>query len=208
MLYSRSWFALVAVAALGLAGGSVFAQGGRGGGGGGGAPGIGAGGGAGMGIQQRDATRTFDRDRLQDRDTLRQRDRDRLLLQQSDRIYGSPLMSAQERTAYQHQLHSMTNEQERVRFRLDHQREMQARARQQGTALASPPSRAQIAQQEQARQRERSQVYGYSLMSPAEVDQYRERIRVASGEQQRAQIRSEHQKEMQERAREQGVTLK
>ena len=73
--------------------------------------------------------------------------------------------------------------------------------------VAGAPKRSQIEDQERARQREREQIYGYSLMSQAELDQHREQLRLAKTDQQREQIRIEHQKTMQERARERGVTL-
>lgn len=50
-------------------------------------------------------------------------------------------------------------------------------------------------------------IYGRDLMTPAEIDQQRKRMRAAKTEQEREQIRAEHHKQMQERAKERGVTL-
>ena len=50
-------------------------------------------------------------------------------------------------------------------------------------------------------------IYGYQLMTAEERVQYRERIRNAKTAEERARIRAEHHKAMQERARERGITL-
>jgi len=66
-------------------------------------------------------------------------------------------------------------------------------------ALALPA----LASQHMAEER----VYGYELMSPQERDDYQARMRAAKTEQEREQIRLEHHKQMQERAKAQGKTL-
>ena len=66
------------------------------------------------------------------------------------------------------------------------------------------------ADQDQDRDRDRlndDNVYGWQLMTPKERDEYREKIRSLNTEQEREAFRNEHHKQMQERAREQGVTL-
>jgi hypothetical protein len=50
-------------------------------------------------------------------------------------------------------------------------------------------------------------IYGYQLMSPAERNEYRDRMRAAQSVQEREQIRAEHHAEMQKRAQAQGITL-
>lgn len=50
-------------------------------------------------------------------------------------------------------------------------------------------------------------IYGYQLMTERERSEFRERLRLASTEQERAQIRAEHHAQMQVRAAERGVTL-
>ena len=153
-------------------------------------------------LQDRTQDRTQDRlhdrlqDRLHDQDRLRDRDRDQ------DRIYGSKLMSSAERTQYEQRLHSLATEQERVQFRMEHEQQMQARAEQKGLTLAPAPTEAQVRAQEQQRQREREQIYGYSMMTPAEVGHYEERMRSARTEQAREQVRSQHRQLMEARARE------
>ena len=72
-------------------------------------------------------------------------------------------------------------------------------------ALSSvaPSSHAQMSAQPQARQ----QFYGSQLMTPQERLQYREQMRNAKTEQERQQLRLEHHQQMQQRARQKGVTL-
>lgn len=50
-------------------------------------------------------------------------------------------------------------------------------------------------------------IYGKSLMTVQEQEQHRERIRNATSDEQRNQIRAEHRKQMQARAKERGVEL-
>jgi len=50
-------------------------------------------------------------------------------------------------------------------------------------------------------------IYGSQLMTEQERLEYRERMRAATTEEERGQIRSEHHARMQERAEEMGVTL-
>lgn len=58
----------------------------------------------------------------------------------------------------------------------------------------------------QAQTQQRS-IYGWELMSPQERNQYQERMRKATTEQERERIRAEHHERMQERARERGVSI-
>ncbi len=51
------------------------------------------------------------------------------------------------------------------------------------------------------------EIYGKKLMTSQEQAQFRERIRVATTDAERNQIRAEHQKQMQARAQKQGVEL-
>ncbi len=106
-------------------------------------------------MMDRDLDRTQDRDRDMTRDQMRDRDRDydrdRLRQQDRDRIYASDLMTDQERTTYQNQLRALGTEKERVEFRLQHQKEMQERAKRRGVNVAGAPKRSQIEDQERAR---------------------------------------------------------
>lgn len=139
------------------------------------------------------------------RDRTHQPDMDRV--QDRDRIYASELLTPQERTQYMNQLRALRTEQERVQFRLDHQQQMQQRAKEQNAKLGRAPALKQLETQERDRQRERTQIFGYELMDQAELDRYREQVRSAKTQEERTRIQSEHRAEMQDRARERGVSL-
>ena len=64
-------------------------------------------------------------DRDRDRDQTREQDRDR----DQELVYGSQLMTQQERLQYQNRVRSLKTEQEREAYRLEHHRLMQQRAR-------------------------------------------------------------------------------
>lgn len=66
-------------------------------------------------------------------------------------------------------------------------------------------AQAQASSQTQTQTQER--VYGYELMTPQERIEYHNRMRAAKTQQEREQIRLEHHKQMQERAKAQGRTL-
>lgn len=66
-------------------------------------------------------------------------------------------------------------------------------------AVVTEPAHAQTQQQEV--------VYGSQLMTPQELRAYRLKMRQAKTVEERAQIRAEHHRQMQERAKERGVTL-
>lgn len=70
-----------------------------------------------------------------------------------------------------------------------------------GVALAQPAPPATSAQAEA------SPIYGCSLMTPQERMDFRARMRSAKTAQEREAIRVEHHKQMQERAKQRGVTL-
>lgn len=201
---------LAATALLALSASYAAAQGQGAGAGGGRQPGVGAGAQQrpgnttrGAGDQDRDRSRDMDRDYDGDRDMDRDRRRD----QDRDRIYSSDLMTQEERAQYWNQLRSLKTEQERIQYRLDHQKAMQQRAKEKGVSAPPGLSRSRIAQQENDRQQERQRIYGYDLMTQAELEQHRERLRVATTQQERDSIRAEHRTQMEARAREQGVTL-
>ena len=67
------------------------------------------------------------------------------------------------------------------------------------TGAATPPA--------QQKQTARDRIYGSQLMTPQERDDYRAKMRAAKTQQERDQIRAEHHKEMQARAKETGITL-
>ena len=202
MYASRSTMTMAVIAGLLLSSPGVFAQnpGGSGGAGAQRQSRIGSG----TRLQDRRLDRTQERlhertmDRLYQRDLLREPDR--------DRIYGGNLMTPAERMQYEEHLRSLPTEQDRVQYRLQQQHEMQMRAEERHERLGRAPSEAQIRAQERQRQQEREQIYGYSMMTPEEVARYQAQIGAARTEQERERIRSEHRRQMEERARERGLS--
>lgn len=61
--------------------------------------------------------------------------------------------------------------------------------------------------QSQDQLRTQDRIYGYQLMTQEERTQYRQRMRNATTAQERERIRMEHHKQMQERAKQRGITL-
>jgi hypothetical protein len=152
--------------------------------------------------QQMDRDRDFDRDRIQDRDRLDQdqdRDQDRDQDQVRDRthlqdpsaikdaeIYGSDLMSEEERNQYRKQLQNMKTVEERNQYQAQHEKMMQERAQQQGKDLV-PPGQGPI--------------YGGELMTVQERNQYRERLRQIGTDEERTQFMAQHREKMELRAK-------
>lgn len=66
---------------------------------------------------------------------------------------------------------------------------------------------AKQATQVQQKQQVREPIYGYRMMTDQERDDYRARMRNAKSAQERDQIRAEHHEQMQQRAKEKGITL-
>ena len=157
--------------------------------------------GSGERLQDKDRhlTRGMDREQqgLYERD-LRQ-------VQDRDRIYGGNLMTAAERSQYEERLRFFATERERVHFRMAHQQQIRRRAEARNERLGRAPSEAQLRVEEHARQQEREQIYGYSMMTPQEVARYQARLGAARSEQEREHIRSEHRTQMENRAREHGA---
>lgn len=59
--------------------------------------------------------------------------------QAQDRVYGSELMTPQERNEYQNRMRAAKTDQEREAIRLEHHKQMQARAKAQGKTLPDMP---------------------------------------------------------------------
>lgn len=59
--------------------------------------------------------------------------------QERDRVYGSELMTQQERTEYHNHMRALKTEQERDAYRLAHHKKMQERAKAQGKTLPDMP---------------------------------------------------------------------
>ena len=76
----------------------------------------------------------------QDRDRLRDQTQDRL--RDQDRIYGSQLMTQQERAEYRSRIRAAKTEQEREQIRNEHHERMKERAKERGVNLPDmPPAR-------------------------------------------------------------------
>ena len=82
-----------------------------------------------------DQTRDQIRDQTVDQTPDRTRDQDQL----RDPIYGSQLMTQQERTEYQVRMRALKTAQEREAYRLEHHNQMQERAKIQGVTLSETP---------------------------------------------------------------------
>jgi hypothetical protein len=90
-----------------------------------------------------DQDQTRDQDRLQTPDQTRDQDR----LQDKDQIqdkqiYGSQLMTTQERDEYRNRMRTAKTAQEQEQIRNEHHKQMQTRAKDRGVTLpATPPAR-------------------------------------------------------------------
>lgn len=83
-------------------------------------------------------------DQEQSRDMVQTQDRDREMTQtqKQEPVYGSQLMTQKERIEYRNRLRAANTEQERQQIRMEHHRQMQERAREQGMVLPDePPAR-------------------------------------------------------------------
>lgn len=131
----------------------------------------------------RDQTRDREQDRSRDQDRARDQDRDRDRLHDGigGIIYASELMTEQERNRYRQQLKTATSEQQRNEIRLQHQNEMHSRARDRAEYQDGMGGI----------------IYGAGRMTEQERNRYREQLKTATSEQQRNEIRMQHQKDMQ-----------
>lgn len=78
-----------------------------------------------------DQQRDQDREQLQDQDMSPDRDRDR----DQDQIYGSHLMTEEERLQYREQMRSTATEAEREQIRNEHHERMLERAKERGITI-------------------------------------------------------------------------
>lgn len=56
-----------------------------------------------------------------------------------EQVYGSQLMTRQERNAYRQRMHELKTQQERDQFRMEHHARMQERAKERGVSLLQEP---------------------------------------------------------------------
>jgi hypothetical protein len=75
-----------------------------------------------------DQTKTQDKTKTQTRDQIRDQD-----------IYGSQLMTAQERNEYRNRMRAAKTQQEREQIRNEHHERMKARAKERGVTLPDTP---------------------------------------------------------------------
>ena len=79
-----------------------------------------------------------DQDRLRDQDRLQTPDQTR----DQDQVYGSQLMTQEERNAYRNRMRAVKTEQEREQIRKEHHEQMKVRAKEKGMTLPDePPAR-------------------------------------------------------------------
>jgi hypothetical protein len=81
--------------------------------------------------QDQDRTRLQDQTKDQSRDRLQERDQ--------DRIYGSHLMTRQERNEYRGRIRSAKTAEEREQIRAEHHERMRARAKERGVNIPDVP---------------------------------------------------------------------
>ena len=142
---AQTIISILVATAMALASATVFAQG-RGGQGQAGAS-------APERAQVERGQRDLDRDRMRDRDRVTEPAHDRKRDQDQDRtrapehapqgengIYGSELMSVQERNQYREQLRLTESDPEaQTRFKAEHKEKMQQRAKEQNKEIKDPP---------------------------------------------------------------------
>lgn len=85
---------------------------------------------ASLGVAQAEEAKTQAKDQAQQK------------TQAQERIYGSQLMTQQERNAYRQKMRAAKTQEEREQIRLEHHKEMQQRAKEKGVTLPDePPAR-------------------------------------------------------------------
>ena len=144
-------------------------------------------------LDTRDRDRDRDRDQDHDKDQARDRDRDRDRLHVNDPlamserdIYGSELMTQEEMNQYRKKLANMNTVQTREQFQVQHEKQMQERAKAQGKDLVPPGQGA---------------IYGAELMTVQERNQFREQLRQLGTEKERRQFLAQHREKMDLRAK-------
>ncbi|MGB5332377.1 MAG: hypothetical protein WBM80_13710 [Woeseiaceae bacterium] len=129
-----------------------------------------------------DSTQDQDMDRLRDRDRIHAKDP--MQLADAD-IYGSELMTVEERNQYRRKLKAAKTEKAREKFQIQHEKKMQKRAEKSGEDLV-PPGQGKI--------------YGGELMTVQERNEYREQQRRYDGGEEMQKFQAQHREKMQQRA--------
>ena len=183
----RTVISILVASALALTSASSFAQHGQRGGGG-----------AADRTHQSDRDRTFDRDRMTDRSRTeigvhqrdQDRDQDRTKFQDAANmedkdIYGNGLMTNTERKQYRGELGAANAQGSSAEFQARHEQMMQKRALEQGQDLV-PPGQGPI--------------YGGEFMTVQERNEYREQLRLCDSDEERLQLKTQHQDRVRQRA--------
>lgn len=119
-------------------------------------------------------------DRAQDRTRDMDGDRDRMNDGMGGVIFGAQEMTEQERESYRQRLKAAASEQQRMQIRAEHQKQIEAQRL--NSPLLSDGAGGFI--------------YGGYQMTEQERQQYRQTLKSANSEQERTQIRAEHQKQI------------
>jgi len=123
-------------------------------------------------------------------------------------VYGWQLMSEQERTEHRTKMQSLKTREEWERYRLEHHKKMQQRAKQKGITLSEmPPPRGRGMGPGAGRGMAYGPDYGWQLMTEQERVEHRLKMQGLKTSEEREKYRLEHHKKMQARAKEQGVAL-
>ena len=74
-----------------------------------------------------------------DKDQVKDKTQDQTQLRDQDRIFGSQLMTEQERIEHRNKMRNFKTQQEREAYQLEHHKLMQARAKEKGVTLPDEP---------------------------------------------------------------------
>lgn len=125
--------------------------------------------------------------------------------QKREQLYGSQLMTEQERAEQRAKMRHAETREEQERIREEHHERMETRAQERGVELADPPGwgrrGAGMALEGEA------PLYGSQLMTERERAEQRARMRSAATWEEQLRIRKEHHERMEKRAKERGIDL-
>jgi uncharacterized membrane protein YhiD involved in acid resistance len=84
-----------------------------------------------------------DKDQVKEKtqDKIQDQTQDKTQLRDQDRIYGSQLMTQEERLEYRNKMRNLKTQQEREAFQLEHHKQLQERAKEKGITLPEQPMR-------------------------------------------------------------------
>ena len=126
-----------------------------------------------IGVHQRDQDRDQDRTKFQDAANMEDKD-----------IYGNALMTNAERKQYRSELGKANAQGANAEFQARHEQMMQKRALEQGQDLI-PPGQGPI--------------FGGEFMTVQERNEYREQLRLCDSDEERLQLKAQHQDRIRQR---------